>query len=242
MGVRIRKRLGYGYATNPDATSTVTDMLNLESFLFKEENLPFKNYEEAQEDYIAFGMKWEIEHEAQQVIVVDPGYLSSPYPLGKPKSILDLYSLVGRPDVDFATKDVFVLTPVGMFKEWYRFDDPIDYIEDMDLAQNYDLEEDVRIIPDGIHPYSGTYIRSDTLERLSPSIIAWIRARNDGAPRWASMDDLAQAAGFESHEEAQRLVIAKPCDDVVVLAQWAQVFKNPEDAYRMQAIYYKCWS
>lgn len=241
MGTRIRKRLGYGYVTPVDAEVTTTDMLNLDSFLFKEEASPFKNKEEATEDYLAFAQQWSKDHADTHPFLMDPLMMKQAADEGKP-GILDLFGAVGRSDDEFSSNhDVFILTPFGMLKEWYRFDDMIDYIEDMNFAQNYSLEEDVRVLPDGIWPHSGTYIRLDTGERVNNQIMDWIRGRNNKDSRWTSMDRLAQLGGFESDDEAQRLVAAKPSDDAIVLALWAQVFKNPEDAYRMKSIYYKCW-
>lgn len=245
MGTRIHKRLGYGYVTGPGDDRSVTDMLNPASFLLNESNFPFASREEAIADFIAFAERWEKEHEDRRPLLMDAAMLKMTEDPQQRARDFDLHYLVSASDNDEDDspqgKDIFVLTPVGMRKEWYRYDDIIDYIEDMSIAQNYDLTDSIHVLDGGIWPHSGTYIRLDTCERVGPHIMDWIRARNDEKARYASMDQLAQWAGFKDHEEAERLVRAKPSDDAVVLALWAEVFKDPEDAYRMQSLLYKYW-
>lgn len=238
MSTRLYKRIGYGYAhsvTSADDLGSVSKMLNTESFLLKEENLPFKNMQDAWKDFADFADNW-LTTQDDRTIILDSWWIREC--IKKSQQLPLIYDVVRQTDEEDKSSDAIILTPLLLINNWTRFDDAIDYIEENSIAQNYTLESEVHTFNDGIYPYN-TYIRKDTLELIDHnSIMPWIRARNDNQDY---PDYFAQKAGFSSHAEALELVIPNPPADLVALALWGKLFINDDDAYRMSPIYYKWW-
>lgn len=243
MGIRLRKRLGYGYATPKGSADeqAVPRIVNPESFLLNEDRLPFDNMQEAWEDFSSFADAW-AKDQGDRVILLDPWFLRDRIKEGKRLPFVQ--EVVCKSDQEFDEKhDVIAVTPVGLLESWTRFDNMIDYVEEQNIARRTDLASEVHVLTNGIYPFSATYLRQDTMERLDNDIMYWIRGCNDdtGSYSQGGLDDLAQLAGFESHAQALELVIPKPPEDAVAIALWGKLFLNEADAYKMRPLYYKYW-
>ena len=106
--------------------------------------------------------------------------------------------------------------------DWYRYDDDIDYYS----AHNEDnLENNIKIIPRGIHPHNSAYINRKTGERIMRPMY-----------RYESLDDLSEEFKMNRID-----IVPKIPEIIVEFCNVLRVFKNPLTVYRLKPMLFTWW-
>jgi len=221
MGIRIQRILGYGLTDL--AAEDEDERINWDSWLLTGEGVP------TLADYLA----WLEKREA------DP-----PWPTldqlclrdhREPKA--DLYDCRAY-SREFGLPEVLVLRPFGQC-DWYRYDDPIDYVQETWLTSQPQTSH-VEVIPAGLYPWVG-YMDDRTGKTLPAAIMHWVRARNGNRPPHV-LETFAKAAGLSGHEEAQAHVVPEVPQEVCDIAAFAALFTDDTVWRQLRPVLYTYWS
>lgn len=143
---------------------------------------------------------------------------------------------------EYMEKNVLLIRPLSC-KDWQRYDDPIDYVEE---THKYADEDGVinwyRLIPGGIFPYNGTFMNARTGERVSDGITLWRILTWDG---WDKMYDLEKAAvkcGFDSAEDVRENLVPVVPEDIRDLVRWGKLFTDEDVWKQLRPMIYTYWS
>lgn len=161
-------------------------------------------------------------------------------------------------DAEYGIGNVFVILPLSMHKQWHRSDDSIDWLMDTYLRGNGDEPQEnwYEVFPHGFYPWSGSYMDARTGKRCPPEIMTWIRVVSSGPNRLQfevpenfvgeyggeALDVLALTGGFGSHKDAMENCRPIVPEDVRYLAEFGQIFKDPETLLQLRPILYTYWS
>jgi len=220
MGIRIHKMLGYGLTDLVDQD----ERLNWSSPLF---------------DYMLSG---------DAALDRYFGWLASKTRFDVAKSLLRDDTRRRRSDVqdcirwgtpDGGLENVLCIRPLA-WNDWYRYDDTIDYAEQTYLGEQHD---EVRVIKYALYPHD-SYMDARTGERIkgAADIYFWLRARNDGSKDIGTLDELAKMGGFDSHADAEAHCVPFVPDEVRWLAEFAEVFTDPDTVLSLRPMIYTWWA
>lgn len=202
MGIRIHKVLGYGFERSKwDKDSRFTD------------------------GFIAKGMYENLDIDAFISFLEDKkkeqgGWFGCSFELNDLKTgKVKLYDgsdfIKGDTELSHCSPLVFT-NP--FYKDWYRFDDDIDYLEN---CQRHKGIKDELIIPKNeggglayIYPYA-SYVNRKTGERVH---------------------------NVDYMYENDRNIVPKPPDIIINFCEFKNVFKNPLTVYRLKPMLYTYWS
>lgn len=150
---------------------------------------------------------------------------------------------------EYGIPSVLVLQPFGC-PDWARSDDMLDILsatyrradgQTGEIARVEPIdsgpEDSALVLPHGIYPWSASYMDTRTGERVPDRIMPWIRARSAG-----EHDDLlAQAAGFFSHADADQHLAPDVPPDIRALADYGELFADPDTWRELRPILYSRW-
>lgn len=151
------------------------------------------------------------------------------------------YNSVIRDD-EFGCDNVLLICP-SWFRDWNRYDDIIDYVENGGRIDNT-----WKILNGGIYPYSGAYTDLRTYKDASRfasefwynlNSIETSSKYNDVHRNLA--EHHAKEMGFDSVDEAVTNIIPKVPDVIVMLCDWLNLFSNPITALELKPILYVYW-
>lgn len=233
MGVRIRKVMGYGLddVQHDEKGYNITDpRINLDSKLFNSWDLKV-------EDYI----EWLDARKETDPETAFPN--------------LDRVLVRDMPEKEFRMWDTFVwqgewgiprvlvLTPLTM-NDWRRHDDAIDYVEETYLRE-YDEQQvnRVHVLPHGIYPWNGSYMDRRTGERIKePQATLWRRRYFTPNITDENRESIAKALGFVDFAEADATYGPIVPEEVRDLAEYGELFTDPDQWKQLKPLLYIYWS
>lgn len=246
MGIRIHKVLGYGLTD----LQLNDDRLNLDCFSkhYKnahyfsdefDEKYSFENFKSfindkyEQEKNLSFteGKKLSLSFLKRDIEENKLGYF------GSYNIFLGLFQ-------EFHKKNLLLVT-VPWYKDWYRYDNIIDYVEQSEV---YGEPKDI-ILPlnDAIYPHI-SYTNLKTGEKFEDFSI--IRAFNEikfnkkikEKDKPGFYDRLAKKVGFENYLDYYNNVKPETPDDIKLLCEFYNIFKDPKTVDTLRPILYTYWS
>lgn len=158
--------------------------------------------------------------------------------------------------VEYGMPNVLVLVPPCETKEWRRYDDPIDYVEE---TQVYQQDKRVVTFKRGLYPWdylsmdsrSGRVFRGKEHQKLMSfkHLFETIRIARDAEDQ-ADIDEkfrqllqgLAQELGFASTEECRRFVAPSVPNSVQYLCQFGRIFRDWNTVFQLRPMLYVYWS
>lgn len=244
MSMRINKRMGYGMVSDyndPDSVS-VLDKINGDSILLAENRhgLSAEDIEALREDYLSYA---------------EARFKKAPFE-GSPHVTLGDFSLDSNvlrrvltiSDVEYPEDnplEAVLLVPfyVAQNEDWARSDDDMDYMEHN--AHTSGMVDTVEFFSTNLFPFSG-YVHTDTLARLDEGDVNMLRnarSMTDRDQGYASMVEHGLVElGFTSLEEFDQLVAPACPAAVLTIAEWANLFVDPDDGRRLRPMIYTYWS
>lgn len=137
-------------------------------------------------------------------------------------------------DTEYGLSNVVCIRP-GWIDDWYRYDNSIDWVEETYLRGEDEAQRNwVRVLPHGLHPWNGSYMDDRTGEKVPTDIMTWVRVRG----MKVTPDDAM--AGFADHEDAAAHCVPFVPTDVREVAEWADLFTNPDVWRQLRPMVY-CW-
>lgn len=232
MGIRIHKMIGYGLIDVRCTDGRITDpRINTSSRLFRAENSVLPEYleyvERAEEAKEEFGDGWA---EAQM--------------LRNQMESVGGFNWPSFWDSEFGDPSVLLLRPVA-FPEWHRYDNPIDYSEE--IALHRATGSRVRLLPAGIYPFTGCLMDARTgrdFEQRMANTFRQVLSRREAGnkDREKFLKLAAKALGFDSIAEAERCVVPTVPGDIRRLAAWGELFTSPDGWKDLRPLLYVYWS
>jgi hypothetical protein len=241
VGIRVTKVLGYGL------TDVKTRKYNIADSRINRKS-PLLNWDadETLDDYI----EW------LRVSTSDPNDLSKGFNIDRwyfkeqEQADFDWYKRTGtnRPadlvhhGIEYMEKNVLLIRPL-FCKDWRRYDDPIDYIEENFKYKDEDTMANwYREIPEGIFPYSGSFMNARTGESVKDGITLW---RVMTWKNWDKIYDLETKAiecGFDSVEDMKENFVPTVPECVKDLVTWGNLFTNDNVWKQLRPMIYTYWS
>lgn len=233
MGIRIRKMLGYALTDVVEGDTRVnwkSPLLTYEPELTLEVFLGWK---------ILLRSESPPEDLAAAVKTLSEGWIY--------KSAERELAACVQHDSEYGLPNVLLVRPVE-WKDWYRYDDTIDYVE------ADDCEPHVKLLTSGIYPYNNRWMDARTSELLPWNDVAHlVRLKNDHQPglphptdeRIASLNDLfarTKPAVFTTWDEITRYLVPAPPKEVVDLAHFGELFTSPDVVQQLRPVVYTLWS
>lgn len=247
MGIRVHKMVGYGlddlrYRATQHGVEMIDDRVDWKAFRER-----YYNTESSPEQFI----QWMRENEGML-----REWNGREYPgLADPPGIeIDIRLLElgfreagSRPtevwscvehNAEYGLPNVLVLIPLGSYRQWFRFDDTLDYEEE---TRFHDSQSRVRRLPGcGIFPYNSNLIRfrGADKEKTVPSIPPSEYAQLVGT--WDPK--LPPLASGETLEHLKNDFRPKIPLEVIALALWSGIFRDPRSILDdLRPMLYVCW-
>lgn len=221
MGLRIHKMLGYGLVDIVESDPRI----NWDSPVFR--------YELDGNRYINWLDRFELKD-----LGVNPRLYGDGPGLVKP----DVQSCFQFGTEDSGSPSVLCIRPLA-WRDWYRFDDSIDYVEQTESEEGQ--RDTFQVLNHGIYPHISYMDDRLGYQIKGSDAHAWQRAKNalkGNLPDDTSvLDDLARLAGFESHQDA--LLHCRPHvpNEVRYLAAFSGVFTSAETHTKLRPMIYTWW-
>lgn len=142
-------------------------------------------------------------------------------------------------DGEMGSPNVFVIVPPYELQEWTRYDDAIDYTEHVSLSISADPIW--RVLDNGIYPYLGHFNR-DTGKKIDSWETQYLRGllrTSEQYPR--NLDEECRRLGLKNCDDIDRIgpIIPPP---VRFLAEFAEIFTDPQTINELKPIFYIYWS
>jgi len=143
---------------------------------------------------------------------------------------------------------VLLIQPVG-FPGWSRYNDPIDVCEESTLHAGT-LGGRVVPMPYGIFPFEGLYMDSRDGRRLDSTakrLIDRLLDREDETEevkpeRRKAADHLARVLGFEGADQAQEHIAPVVPSDILNVVSWLNLLNGPDAWRQLRPMLYAYWS
>lgn len=227
MGIRIHKSIGYGLSDVQASNYDIHDeRFNLEDGYFKDRN---------ENDFTIQGLKNYIQeqHDKEKN---DAGYSMLTFELLKleENEWYDIHQFVSH-NGEFGLPEVLMFQPP--MKDWSRYDDIIDYIEDEKQ------ENKVRLLNRAIYPYE-FWINKDTgkstfeVEGRNYHYLHIRQAINFG---FEYDPDKLKEAGFDSMEDADQKIVPGIPDFIICLCKYLKIFKDDKNIFDLKPMVYSFW-
>lgn len=152
--------------------------------------------------------------------------------------------------VEGGMPNVLCIIPPSLYKEWFRYDDVIDYYEANIESKTTRVYQQAKltVLQHGIYPWTGYYVDTRTGESLKE--LRATHASNyfvcadhvrDGKNKDIDLDKMAQKAGFQDEAELQKYMRPKVPDGVKALCQYGNLFKKEETIRELVPMMYTYW-
>lgn len=223
MGLRVNKVLGWGLT---DMTSNDFRINNYDLFRNNQYSIEgFKKY-------------WESNHINEME-----------YWLFKKNDLKDIsisHCISYDPEI---LSNVLVITPVSKIKKWQRIDDIIDYQEE---THNCNQLHHYQIFDFGIFPWIGSFCNSqgnrwtNTKEKPYHSVASeFIKIKNNKElntdKKNNSLLSLAKSIGYNTVEEANKNIISVIPEEIQMMCNYLELFKNYQTIYQLRPMIYVFW-
>jgi hypothetical protein len=146
-------------------------------------------------------------------------------------------------DGEYGLPNVLCIIPSVMQKQWVRYDDAIDYVEENERWRADVDVNHVKVIQGGFHPWNGLYIDSRTGEWAGKDSLgaAFFRSTNDKTDQ-KTLNFLAKNCGFKSAAEAKKYMVPLVPQSVRCLCEYTKIFTAPKVVFQLKPILYVYWS
>lgn len=245
MGIRISKSLGYGLTDlQVDNFGSITEDPRINSN-------GFFGCEYGEDRYSVDGFFRYLKHfydsldDKSKHDYLGVGFLLKDYEEGKfvRADIFDFYDY----DSEYGLSNVINFIPPGCADTFTRYDDSIDYYQEMITTSQ--LDASAHPIPSPIYPWlSWCDCRVTPPKRFTGAseslILRYIRARNDksgklGSRELSYLEEFAvRELGFENAEHLKKNVRPVVPEELVLLVKYLEVFNNEEDIYTLSPLLY----
>jgi hypothetical protein len=242
MGIRVTKVLGYGL------TDVKTRKYNIADSRINRKS-PLLNYDakETLDDYLDWLRASTPDENALTAgFNIDRWYFKE-----REEADFDWYKKTGATipadlihhGTEYMEKNVLLIRPL-FCKDWQRHDDPIDYIEEGFKYKDVDtgVANWCREIPEGIFPWSGSFMNSRTGEPVKDGITLW---RVMTWKNWDKIYDLEETAikcGFDSVEDMKANFAPQVPESIRDLVKWGKLFTNDDVWKQLRPMIYTYWS
>lgn len=145
--------------------------------------------------------------------------------------------------IEYMEKNVLLIRPLSC-KNWRRYDDPIDYVEEAEKFKD-DPNGTVnwyKEIPGGIFPFSGSFMNARTGERVQDGITLYRVLTWEGWDKIYDLEDLAPKMGFEDGDDARANLVPIVPDGIRDLVKWGKLFTNDDVWKQLRPMIYTYWS
>jgi hypothetical protein len=169
----------------------------------------------------------------------------------KDSSLLDYIFHSGD---EFGDSSILLFTPISIDEDrWVRHDDLIDHLEFsltskiMEEAgfQNKETTERIIEVPYGIYPYEGTFINQKTgklIPRASGTHFYLMEmAKKMIESGEEEISDIWKEDGFENAQDILDNLKAEVPIEIVVMAKFLGIFKDPMTVHSLKPIIYTYW-
>lgn len=249
MGIRIHKVLGYALIDLEVhlGRSIVTDRrVNPESValanLFGKTEDPDKVGTIA--DFVNYVRNKDSDREHRSSLVFLEGQMRN-----DPKNVAKEISNCIVYDMEFGTPEVLLIMPLSEYGNWRRYDDIIDYMQ----AGYEDTASinSIKVLDRGIWPWEG-WVNQSTGSRLDPSHLFVYRRFRDGLDKGAytgqdrqdvknNLNSISKKMGFKDYQDANENLGPQVPDEVIMLCDFLELFKDPMTAYKLKPVIYTYW-
>lgn len=238
MGIRVHKVLGYGLTDVKVRKYQIADgRINRKSPLLDwNSKATFDDYldwlEQQPKDPMHFNMDTWFLHERKE-----PNFnLRELTGETSPRGLVHWGS-------EYMEKNVLLVRPLTC-KDWNRHDDPIDYIEEAHKYQNTPsgVVNWYREIPEGIFPYSSSWMNARTGDRVRDGITLWRIMHWDGWDKFYDLDKAAVDAGFIDAEDVKQNFVPVVPNEIRDLCEWGELFTNDDVWKQLRPLIYTYWS
>lgn len=243
MGIRVHKALGYALVdVQTDGHGYITDpRINAKSPLIHwRENKPKGNLE----SYMKFLSKKIAAEPDNFDIKMDLQSLRNR--VENPSKIIPDPYRAATHEFEGGLANVLMLTPINDIDDWKRTDDIIDYYEDHLNNPEYEGSPTIRLIKDGIYPYSGSYVNARTAETIKWArldVLKFVRrAYEEGTTSKAEYQTFIEKIGFESEADMDANLCPKIPESVKLLIEWGKLFVSSETIYQLRPYVYTYWN
>ena len=220
MGIKVHKILGYGLTdVVTDKSGTIIDPRFTKDFL-ENEKLNLK-------DFISFA-KARPDHEDQMAGSFTKAVVKEPDSWRPHRSFIH--------QSEYGLPNVFIVTPAEETKNWQRYDDMIDYIEEKSS------EPHVKVLNRTLYPYD-SWMNPKTGERTKDAhsywqVVNFFKETND----LEQIDTYLKAQGFTDLKNFEETVVPFVPHTIRLLCEWAKIFKDPKTALELRPMIYVYWS
>lgn len=145
-------------------------------------------------------------------------------------------------DAECGLDNVWCVVPVGYCKEWFRYDDTIDYHEETWCKGRTRQGNRVKVMEHGIFPFNCEWCDSRTGRRLDGDLSRFFRSmakKKDTSP--SALRGMAVDMGFKNRSEA--IKYSKPLVPFCIeaLCEYTEVFKDPKTIHQLNPMLYVYW-
>lgn len=232
MGIRIHKVIGYGLTDVKTRGYKIADgRINRKSMLLSDEESRFDAL-----DYFEWVKKKnEIRKDNEDYVSLNlDGMWLSPAEAQQEYSKVRNYHLCHWGS-EYMMKNVLCLIPLSEHKNWFRFDDIMDYIES-------DGENQVKILKNGIYPYEGLMDARNGQLLKSSELNMWRFMHRNKGDYTLELDIISQQLGFADYAEANANIVPNVPAPIRDLVEYSRLFTNPDTIYQLRPMIYEYWS
>ncbi len=242
MGIRIHKILGYGLT---NVKHTGTSSCQIADPRFNPNGYMGVDYEEREERWTMEGYKIFLQNKYEEM--KDSNEFGSFNYLMEKECIKSEYlhrSITY--DAEFGLSNVFCLTPASQINQWYRYDDMLDYVENVYLKPKIGNCNYVKRIKENLYPWDCLWCDSRIGEQLPfEKALAYRRLKSLSTkenPYYHQKDKLAIQLGFEDHKQCDRFFKPMVPPVISMLCDYCKIFTNPAIIRQLQPLLYVYWS
>jgi hypothetical protein len=146
-------------------------------------------------------------------------------------------------DGEYGMPNVLCIIPAVLQKQWLRYDDAIDYVEE---SENWRADVDVshvKVIQGGLYPWNGLYMDIRTGESAGQMGMGAFFFRSlDNESSSGTLKNIAKNCGFKSVTEAKKYMAPLVPGCIRYLCEYANVFTTPEVVFQLKPMLYVYWS
>lgn len=244
MGIRIHKVLGYGL------TDIKTKITKRRTFINDDRFNPLgwflSDYEERDDIWSFDGFMYYWKNHRQETKYLDYDIVFNLFyqeQIKEGKALPDIYNCVVY-DNEYGLKNLLLIIPPSSVNEWYRYDNIIDYHEEIET--NSSLSNRYIHIPWGIFPWYGcfTNLQGQRYTKINSSLASeFIRTKiNKRKGYTKQLEFYAKQLGFSSAKEAAKNIIPLIPEEVIVFCKYLNLFNDIDTIYQLRPMLYIYWS
>lgn len=241
MGIRVTKVLGYGLTDVKTRKWKIADgRINTKSPLLNWDS-PVKL-----DDYIDWLEAKYDENKIEGGFNIDRWYVKESREEGfkwHDKTGVATPNELVHHGTEYMEKNILLVRPL-FCNDWERYDNIIDYIEENHKYRDTDTGAVnwYREIPEGIYPWSGSFMHAKTGEPIKNGIDLWRYLTWPSFKNLVILDDIAESYGFVDEADIRENFVATVPEAVKDLCEWGKLFKDPDAWKQLRPMIYTYWS